>query len=260
MNNMNQKLNSLYESRWQALTESSGKKMAHPLLIRISDEYEKSPCKIMVVGQETDGWIGNFSNQQERKECDFIQQDYFDYLYNRVADMAFNSNHGKNYTSEKRLAKKRRRPFWNRSNFKFFQEKLKSKLGKENVSFIWNNLSKLGKAGGGKKSRGKVPKAIENIENDVLKNMHILELDILQPDAIIFNTGYVRDKVLMQRYSCSVEPIEGFDYKHLAKVRFGNQHHHIISLRTCHPNARGEYMSGRKERNNAIACEIISNL
>lgn len=108
MSTINNQLYQLYKSKWTELTECcsqlnpTNKKQsaAHPLFIKVGDEYEIAKYKVMIVGQETDGWIGDFSSNEKRKTLDFILNDYCSYLYGH-----------KEYLSSARLKKKNQRPF-----------------------------------------------------------------------------------------------------------------------------------------------------
>ena len=264
MESINTQLYKLYEPVWKSLTEHCTKlaiekcelAVAHPLFIRIDDEYENAKFRVMIVGQETDGWIGDFSSDKNRKSLDFILNDYYSYLYNDEDKMC--KEHYEDYTPSQRLKKKGQRPFWNQANFKFFQngiqEGLKNDFGGDSVSFIWNNVSKLGKV-----SRGKATKDLENIEDTILKGLHKKELEILKPDVIIFTSGSSRDYLISERFGGDYSRPTIFTEKEIAKITFSPPYSNILALRTFHPNARS-HVKTRKNRNKAIVEEVVSYL
>ena len=89
---INVKLRKLYEEKWIIL-ENKAKEIAeisHPLLIKVDEEkFTNSDIKILIFGQETDGWFDKFPN----KNIDEIMNEYHQYL---------------TYSNDKD-----RRPFWN---------------------------------------------------------------------------------------------------------------------------------------------------
>jgi hypothetical protein len=143
MNKINEKLKALYKGKWKDLTSEADKikevKPAHPLLIKVNDNYEKADIKVMIFGQDTFVWHVEFSNG---KDIDFLMDDYDCYLNNNTQD----------YFYKGRVKRKNKRTFWNRSNFKYFQEQLNQHFEGKNVEFLWNNLSKIGKNGKGKQT------------------------------------------------------------------------------------------------------------
>jgi len=264
MESINTQLYKLYEPVWNNLTEHCSKleienyelSLAHPLFIRVDDKYEKAKFKVMIVGQETDGWIDDFSSIKTRKSLDFILNDYYSYLYNTVDKMC--KEFYVDYTPSQRLKKKGQRPFWNQANFKFFQneinEGLKKDFGDDCISFIWNNVSKLGKT-----SRGKATKDLENIEDKILKGLHKKELEILKPDVIIFTSGSSRDYLISKRFGGDFSRPTIFTEKEIAKITFSSPYSNILALRTFHPNARA-HVKTRKSRNIAIVKEVVTYL
>jgi len=236
---MNERLLSLYEDFWPELVlnvnqlDIANTKLqpAHPLLIKVTDQYKEAKIKVMVVGQETDGWHKSFLGSQALpSELTELYHHYF------VSTSKSKNN----------------RPFWNRANFKYFQERLEKSLGKENIGFVWNNLAKIGK-----NSRGGVTKTIHELEDTVF-NVHQQELKILKPDVVIFNTGCDRDNILRQRYGVTLSNTEyAKSCRELAQVSFSETSSDILSFRTFHPNAR-THKKSRKVRNTFIAEQIIN--
>ncbi len=160
---INMKLEQLYKKYWVNLqkssksfienTEGSTNHPANPFLLKINEEeYDKADLKVMIFGQETLGWKGDFG-----KSIDTLM-DYYSGLdlYNKSSF---------------------------KIGFKFFEEEIKKKYSDKKVVFVWNNISKIGR----NEATG-ITKEIRDIERTffpVLKE----EVEILNPDIVVFFTG-----------------------------------------------------------------------
>jgi len=223
---MNNKLKKLYNEKWENLIlHSKGTKAAYPLLIKVSDDYKNADIRVMIVGQETDGWGGLL--EENDKSITELQTAYFEYLYKNK--------------------RKNRRPFWNRKNFKYYKEQIIKKFPNCKVSFIWSNVSKIGKT-----SRGEPTKKIASLESNFF-NVFEDELKILKPNIIIFSTG---DRHIPLRHqtikAVRNEPVSEVDLK---------SYPDIYAVRTYHPNARIE--GGKKhlkEEVSRLVFEAITNV
>ena len=172
---MNRELEKLYKSKWDILVkEANGlnSKAAYPLLIKVNQSYVDSDIKVMIVGQETDGWYGLLNEGAATVEE--LMNAYSDYFNQR-------SENGK---------KRGKRPFWNGKNYLYFERELKEYYFGKSVSFIWNNVSKIGNNG-----RGKPSSSIEQLERDYF-DVFSEEFAILKPDVVIFTTGHTRDSYI----------------------------------------------------------------
>jgi len=224
---MNEALEKLYSSMWDDLKNIAIKenlKSASPLLIKVDEKYVKSDVKVMVVGQETDGWFGVFS--EKLHSVDVLMNGYYDYFYKISKD-------GKKQSS---------RPFWNKKNFGFFENKLKSyfEIEGRSVEFVWSNISKIGNVG------GRVPSSsVRKVERKFF-NVFRKEVEILNPDIIIFTTGS-RDGFIKHHFGkeCEFIPKLCFDggkvlaasSNLLAEVTIPS-FEHICAVRVQHPNRR----------------------
>ena len=102
--NLNDQLTELYSKNWSVLEmqAKSISNITHPLLIKVNEEkYLGSDIKVMIFGQETDGWHGKFPREEDPSTVERIMCGYESYFY-----------------GEKNKSK---RPFWNKRNFKYFE-------------------------------------------------------------------------------------------------------------------------------------------
>ena len=214
---VNERLENLYSDNWQQLIENGKEKeAANPLLIKVSNSYIEADLKVMIFGQETYGWNGTLGDKNT--DIEFLMSDYDAYLHN---DEKYEF-HYKN-----RLKRKRSRSFWSRKNFLFFQEKLKYKGVK--TSFLWNNLAKIGNSASAKNNGlGKQSKAIKKLEESYFQVFEE-ELEILNPDLIIFRTG---NRHIPNSTSAKLTKVNPATTVKLEK--FPN----ILAIKSYHPNSR----------------------
>ena len=218
---MNEKLKELYENRWNDLIlNSKGTDATYPLLIKVDNKYQNAHIKVMIVGQETDGWCGVL--EDNKRDIVSVQDTYFNYLYKNKDKYS--------------------RPFWNRKNFKYFEEELTKIFSDKDkkIAFIWNNISKIGK-----NSRGKPTQKIENLEKKYF-NIFEKELKILNPDIIIFTTGNRKIPIEHKK----IKPIKEEPVSIVELRNYPN----IIAIRTYHPNAR---IKGGKKKFKKDIIELI---
>lgn len=212
MKKTNECLKKLYESRWDKLIHNGkGKGAAHPLLIKVADEYDSSDYKIMIFGQETYGWHGDLGDGNI--DIEGLMKDYKGFFYGENA-------------GRERLKKKNKRAFFNRRNFKFFQEEIK--VDGKKIAFIWNNLAKIGNSQNSKhKGKGRQTKQIKDIEKEYF-NLLDDELNILDPDIVIFRTG--------NRYipSSSSKKLTKDSPVSIVKL---DKHPDIFAIKAYHPSA-----------------------
>lgn len=225
---MNEALEKLYRKNWDNLVseiQKTDKKSAQPLLLKVSDEYIQADIKVMLVGQETNGWGICFNEKQE--SVNDLMQKYQTYFYE----------------TRKERKQDRKRAFWNKRNFKYFEEKLKQYFSNQKVELIWNNISKIGNYGNGKGIPHQCLKSIEREHFNLIKD----ETLILKPDIIIFTTGS-RDAYIRHHFGSGTKFIpllhlEG-DKESLKKsinllseVKL-EECNDIVAIRVQHPNRR----------------------
>lgn len=237
---MNENLKELYDSRWEQLLNEAGclrVKAANPLLIKVDKAYIDSDIRIMVVGQETDGWHGCLN--EGRKSVSDLMDGYYEYFYQKSKD-------GK---------RRNKRSFWNRNNFKYFEEELIRYFKGRSVSFVWNNISKIGNAG-----RGKPNKEIRLLEKNYF-NVLRDEFKVLKPDIVIFTTGMSRDSYIKHHFGNDVQflprlcmrdgTLEAETLNLLAEVKLPG-FDSVAAIRIEHPN--------RRTLSNAISLHTIKEL
>jgi hypothetical protein len=211
---MNQQLKELYNSKWQELYRSIEPlitddtkviKPASPLLISLdeNEDYEKSDIKIMVVGQETNGWHNIFE-----KDPIAILDSYYHFI-----------TRGKCWSYGGQ--------FWN--SVKRFINLLKNKYPNKSVGFIYNNLVKIGKSS----DKGFPPDYIYHVEKEhfnILKD----EIEILKPDIVLFLSGANYDHVLFDKLgNVAMNEVETFTKREFSVLEIENVK---FAFRTYHPN------------------------
>ena len=249
---INKRLSDLYQENWNLLEVEASKisNVAQPLLLKVKDEdqYEKSDVKVMIFGQETDGWRTNngWQGGSANHAVSSLMEMYERYFYV--------GRKGKGN-------KEKRRPFWNAKNFRFFEENLKGYISNLDepleISFLWNNTTKIGKT-----SRGASTPAIRKLEKKYF-NVIESEIQILRPDIIIFACGSSRDKHIEESFGSKnvkiVNPwlsFEGserlFEVKNLISRVVFHKYPSIVAVRVDHPN--------RRTISNVLILETIQDL
>lgn len=166
---MNDKLNSLYESHWGDL-ECIG--LAHdslsaPLLLKVPREYQMASSRLLVVGQQTNGWDGH----GEKAELGPVR-----WLMNGYEHFAL----GRRYKGT---------PFWQASYELYGLLNPNCPPG----GFMWSNLIKVDQDGN--RPSHEVEEAICSLQ--ILPK----EIEILQPDVVVFFSGPRYDTRLCSTFS-----------------------------------------------------------
>jgi len=160
---INEQLKLLYSGHWENLIKYGNAIKpipANPLLIKINEEeFKKSDLKVMIFGQETWDWhkFGtSIENGMNGYEKFFINKNF--------------------YNGYKKSA------FW--KGFNYFKKEIESRYKNTNITYIWNNISKIGRNDG----KTGVTTDIRNLERTYF-NVIKEEISILKPDIVIFLTG-----------------------------------------------------------------------
>jgi len=213
---MNKKLAELYKSNWMNLSKDLNlilndkkltQKPTNPLLIYVDEKkYFESDLKVMIIGQETNDWGKNFTG--DLQETIKIYDDFYNSGY------AINTYGGH---------------FWNGINR--FSSLLENKFPERKISYIWNNVVKIGASG---RDQNHPQNHIYKAELDNFKVLE-KELEILNPDIILFISGPNYDSnissILNNVKFSSID--ETFSSRQIAKLNFKN---HKNIFRTYHPN------------------------
>ena len=248
MSGINKKLEKLYNSYYdkakQAYKEQKpkierqGAEMSSPLLIKIDEKaYKKADKKIMIFGQETYGWHGEFGD----KDIKFLQKDYLKYLTGNKED--FSGNEEQPYISSKiRLTRRNKSSFW--KAVKWFKREID-----DDSYFVWNNVSKIGKKGR-KTGMNCTIRCFESHYFSVIES----EVKILKPDIIIFLTGD-RDEDIKRSFNVEFvkQSILAKKKYKFAKVKIKDLNWNCKAVRLNHPSYFGGYNATRKQ-----ALSIIS--
>ncbi|MGM9745584.1 MAG: hypothetical protein ACI30H_01285 [Paludibacteraceae bacterium] len=209
---LNEKLEELYRSKFgglQAITaelESAGiENYSCPLLLNVSEEYLTAPIKIMIFGQETNGWGDSF---EEEGDVTTLMNTYKDYV----------ANH--NNTT-----------FWNwveKINHDYFGNSYGN-------GFVWNNILKFGK----NNSIGHPDRIVTELENKYF-NVAQEEIAILKPDVCIFLCGPNYDERIREKFP-DVEFNIVADYPIREVAQLKSSHLPAHSYRTYHPGYGQRY-------------------
>lgn len=235
---INQKLEELYNSKWENLKNTLNNivedenyiiKPTNPLLLKHRDceTYENSEIRVMIIGQETNDWGGDF-----HKEVDGIDE---------IIEIYTDFYSGYNFENHKGYFK---------NHFNGFLKMLKSKYPDKTTSCFWNNVIKVGRSN----DKNAPPEYILELEHkyfSVLKD----EIEIIKPNVVLFYTGYTYDKYILHHFpELLKEDISGFTSAELQILRIDNVD---FTFRTAHPQSL--HYQG-KERYNMIYDKIISDI
>jgi hypothetical protein len=167
---INNRLEVLYKKYWDFFIKEgellnskniSNEKLqlVNPLLLKVDEEeYANADIKIMIYGQETWGW---------HRLNTSIDEEMNHYLRFFVNDKVWEG--------------KKKSSFW--KAFKFFQYELNQYYCDKKISYVWNNISKVGR----KKGKG-ISSEIRDLERKTFPVI-LEEIEILNPDIVIFLTG-----------------------------------------------------------------------
>lgn len=213
MDSVNSRLTELYTNSWPNLAgqleeiKASDQivKPTNPLLLSVKEEdkYLNADLRVMIFGQETNDWGGDFTNNIE-----YIKSIYDDF---------FSSRHCFKYGGQ----------FWNGINR--FLKMLELQYPDKSIEFMWNNVVKIGKSG----KRGKPPENIYQIER---QNFQVIEeeIKILKPNLIVFLSGPYYDYIINEQLNITeYQKINGYDQRQIARINIKNID---FTFRTYHPN------------------------
>lgn len=209
----NNKLEQLYRSKtrdllkmYEELKQADRTDYSWPLLLHVwEEEYSNAPVKLMIIGQETNGWGAKLETTNDVLSSMKMYEDF---------------NLGHNYKST----------FWQ------WAYKINQILGNPDSNcFVWNNILKFGK----ECSKGCPDWQVTNLENKYF-NIIADEISILEPDVCIFLTGPSYDAEIKSKFP-DVELINFGDYKINEVSQLKSKKLPALSFRTYHPGYGGRY-------------------
>ena len=191
--------------------------LAGPLLMSPNPDYYTSTNKLLIIGQETNGWSYHINDLEKQMQ----QYEKF--------------NVGIEYYAS---------PFWN------ITRKVEDALDNKPHSCAWTNLNKFDLDAG--RPHGKYKTAISELDDILLS-----ELKILKPDICLFYTGPSFDNRLKTIFKDIVFiEIPNFTLRQFCKLKHPSlpensyRSHHPKSLRIrCLEDAFVDYLSTQKKKN-----------
>lgn len=209
MNEQNQ-LTELYNEYYTYDTLKSLKdvdKLSSPFVLDISENYLKSPIKIMFIGKEVNNW-------EKRLEKNLADDSLIERMRKRYE---------KEFSDETE---------WERSAFFRTYLKIRENLTDNTKgSVIWNNLLKFSYDTGKGFSKNSIDhKGVVELSKEIFQK----EFEILKPDFMIFatSTGSGYDKKIIDFFP-HISDSQIIEPKNLWKFKIGS----TICYRTRHPNA-----------------------
>lgn len=212
---MNEELTALYEKYWNSFINNvyipnmSSKpnqppKCSYPYLIQVTKHYISASQRVMICGQETQGWGGEYPDPSLANPKALMG------IYNGFVNQNNDGSNAKKpgYNS----------PYWN-FNWRLMQ-------ANPDVGFVFQNVVKVGKY------------ALAGCDNNIYELTKCYfpvwqeELNILKPDIIIFLTGNYDWRIRQVVGEFHSTPVEGDEFLH--ELHFENK---AIprAFRTNHP-------------------------
>jgi hypothetical protein len=232
--NINSRLRKLYNSKWskfslelQKIVNSTDCKIkpANPLVLSHSnpEKFEESEIKVMILGQENNGWEGVFNGNLDSglDTCSsFYGGEYYRYR-----------GHFNNH-------------------FNLIVNLLKEHFNDKSIGIFWSNVVKVGKVD----DKGLPP---NYILETTFKEFNVLEdeLKIIKPDIILFLSGPDYDEHLESQIGeLVVKDFKNYSPREIVELEIPNVKY---AYRTYHPN-KMNYLG--KENYNKIYENIIREL
>jgi hypothetical protein len=203
-----------YQEEWNGLLNNHsamdvvGDKPTNPLLLDVPSAYFVADYRVMIFGQETNDWYGEFP---QPGGVDEILKTYKEF---------YTSGRCYSYGGQ----------FWNGVSRLIGALEEQLKPSGKTMAFMWNNVIKIGKANG----KGKPSPAIlswEALWFDVVS----FEVEKLDPNLVVFFSGPNYDIFINKIFTdAEFQPINARPVRHLARVKSCRLP--TDSMRTYHPN------------------------
>jgi hypothetical protein len=204
-------LHLVYTEYWEKLknglldAQIDVSQLSKPWLVDIVPGYEENDKKVLIVGKEPNGWgiYEELLHEDKEEAIKKLQQKYLD----------FRQKERWSHT-----------PYWKGAHA--IHKALNSTSSAP--TFMTSNLIKMNHV---KKKRP--PKDVEDLICSTFPVL-IYEIQMLQPDVVIFFTGPFYDTRIQKTFNDAVfEPIEHFNQRHFARVSQPYLPYH--TYRTYHP-------------------------
>ncbi len=222
--NINKQLESLYkeilnkDNLIKKFTTHKLTDYSAPFLLKIDKNYLTADKKILFVGKETNRWWGRLKDFTEHHNAvQILQQRYTAELFGGEVP----NKHGE-------ITKYKKEQNWNNQFFTEYKKMRKKLLNSTEGALVWSNLLKFDNAKSSTYSR--------NTKNDktvieISKQIFLKELEILQPDYIVFATSYTYDTIIKDYFDDEIKDSLVIEPHSLWKFKYKN----IICYRTWHP-------------------------
>lgn len=207
----------LHKVKEKNLKLPDNEKSTDPLFINVTESYLNADIRLMIFGQETNGWGGGeFSEDNELDVIEIL----IDGDGNNPDCMGY-----RGFFSEK-FCYKYGGQYWNM--VKRFIIDLQTDNQDKKIDYIWNNLIKMGKKGISFPNYW-----YDDIIKKYFNNLVIKEIDILKPDFIVFFSGPNYDKYLNDIFGNPLKKlVAGFNEPELCEIEIPNIKK---AFRTYHP-------------------------
>jgi len=223
--NMNEKLKIVYDEELnkqylqEIFTKEELEKISAPHLLNIDEAYMSSKIKILYVGKETNLWWGKLKHYIDINEsAEILKQRYRAQFFGGDVPSSVDIKVPKPYK-----VKSYGNPFL--TEYKKLSDSIDGKTGE----IVWANLLKMDlDRGKGYSKNSKGNKSIVEISKRIFRR----ELEILEPDYIVFATSYTYDSVIKDFFGDKITNSEVIETKSLWKFNIGN----TICYRTWHPS------------------------
>lgn len=211
-------------------------KPTYPLMLKVDEKrVAEADIKIMIFGQETNSWEFKVSQTTVAvNQSHAIVDETVDAFTDKYSHFFYKEYH--------------RSPFWH--GIYRIKRNIHNLMPTKKVEYIWNNVYKIGNM---LKNQNRPSSDIIRLQD---KNFNVItkEIDILQPNILIFLTGYHYDNRLYDLFTVSQKAsINHINPYELMTFKSDN----LLSYRTYHPN----YLRWAKKTYYLdIICEDIKNV
>ncbi|MCM1032086.1 MAG: hypothetical protein NC410_11670 [Oscillibacter sp.] len=235
---MNEQLKLLYASKWEAVCNAFQPKTttrpAYPFLLSTTrwenDQpgerwYTDADLRVMVFGQETNGWTGGcddfgtpplpvFNPDVTMEAVMGIYENFYATYYHSTGFTYNGTRYGSFH-----------------HGFNRFVTLMNASLSGKRIAYLWNNIVKFGKAEG----TGFCGEEIYDVQRQHFMVM-AKEVEILKPNLILFLTGSYDNRICDCWNGATFVPLSPFTTTEIAKVILPGVD--IPAYRTNHPSAR----------------------